>query len=235
MAALVPARPGERVLEAGCGAGAGLLCLTARIHGLTATGVELDPETAALVRANLILNERTGVEIVHGDISDAPAMFRNRAPGFEHRFDHVFANPPWHRVDTTPSPESKRDRARRAGKDTCQKWIATLASLLRQKGSLTLALPTSRLAEALAVCERVRIGSTEIVPLWAHREEEARIILVRGRLGGNAGSRILPGLVLHQPNGSFTPEAEAILRAGHPLFPNAFRKACPAPVPPPLT
>ena len=41
LAAAVAARAGERVLEAGCGAGAGLLCLAARVPGITGLGVEL--------------------------------------------------------------------------------------------------------------------------------------------------------------------------------------------------
>ncbi|MCX7381847.1 MAG: SAM-dependent methyltransferase, partial [Alphaproteobacteria bacterium] len=43
LAAFVPARPGERVLEGGSGAGAGLLCLAARV-AVSGLGVEIDAE-----------------------------------------------------------------------------------------------------------------------------------------------------------------------------------------------
>lgn len=41
LAAAVATQPGQRVLELGCGAGAALLCLAARIPGLALTGIEI--------------------------------------------------------------------------------------------------------------------------------------------------------------------------------------------------
>ncbi|MCE0742852.1 methyltransferase [Acetobacter sicerae] len=223
MAALIPARPGNRVLEAGCGAGAGLLCLKARVENLAVTGFEIDPATAALARINLIFNACNDTEIVTNDICNAGQILRDTPETPPFRFDHIFANPPWHQENATASPEPRRDKARRARKDTLHRWISTFAGLLREKGSLTLAIPSTRLAETLAACEKVRIGSAEIIPLWPHEGEESRIVLIRARRGGQAGSRILPGLVLHKDDGSFTPAAEAILRNGQPLFPESFR------------
>jgi tRNA1Val (adenine37-N6)-methyltransferase len=56
LAASVPARSGQRVVEAGTGAGAGLLCLLARVAGLSAIGIERDADMAALARRNLADN-----------------------------------------------------------------------------------------------------------------------------------------------------------------------------------
>jgi tRNA1(Val) A37 N6-methylase TrmN6 len=42
-------------------------------------------------------------------------------------------------------------------------------------------------------------------------------VLVRGVRGGRAPFRLLPGLVLHQADGGFTPAAEAVLRGGAAL------------------
>ncbi|WP_368041023.1 tRNA1(Val) (adenine(37)-N6)-methyltransferase [Acetobacter estunensis] len=216
MAALVPARPGQRVLEAGCGAGAGLLCLTERIHDLVGTGVELDPAMAELARKNLALNHRTNLQILQSDI---------RTLRLTERFDHVMANPPWHPPTGTPCPDARRDLARRARDRTPEDWIKALAGFLTSGGSLTLAIPASLLARTLAACEHHRIGSTEIVPLWPGGAREARIVLVRGRHLGRGGTRMLPGLTLHRADRHFTEEAESILRDGHAFFPDSFGKS----------
>ena len=56
LAAAIPARPGERVLEGGTGSGAALLCLAARVAGLYAVGIERDAAMAALARDNMAAN-----------------------------------------------------------------------------------------------------------------------------------------------------------------------------------
>src|SRR5277367_7136876 len=52
LAAAVPARAGERVLEVGSGAGAALLCLAARVSGVVGLGLERDAALAALAADN---------------------------------------------------------------------------------------------------------------------------------------------------------------------------------------
>ena len=56
LAAACDARPGQQVIEAGCGAGAVLCQVGVRQSGLTLFGVERDPDAAALARENLALN-----------------------------------------------------------------------------------------------------------------------------------------------------------------------------------
>ncbi len=105
LAAAVPARAGDRVLELGSGAGAAALCLARRVPDCRITGLEIDPEMVVLARANgrgSGLAER--VDFVAGDVLAPPAEIS--AGGF----DHVFANPP-----TCPRrpPTRRRTRARR--------------------------------------------------------------------------------------------------------------------------
>ena len=57
LAASVPATAGQTVLELGCGAGAAILCLAARVPGLHLTGVELQPAYADLARRNAAEND----------------------------------------------------------------------------------------------------------------------------------------------------------------------------------
>ena len=80
LAAGVPALPGQRVLEAGCGSGAGFLCLAARVPGLAIIAVERDPLLAALARENAAANGLAGqVEVIEGDVRDAALARRHRA------------------------------------------------------------------------------------------------------------------------------------------------------------
>lgn len=67
LAAFASVRRGDRVCDLGCGAGALLLLLAARVSPLALSGVEYCPEDAALARRNLSENGLEGA-IYTGDL-----------------------------------------------------------------------------------------------------------------------------------------------------------------------
>ena len=210
LAAGVPARPGERVLEAGCGAGAGLLCLCARVEGLRGVGIEADTDTAALARHNWDVNGLDRLVLHRALLGEIPDGIG--------RFDHAMANPPWHRAGATASPLERRDLARRARPGLLDEWIVELAALLRPGGTLTLILPAAQHARAGGLmCGVGGLGDVTLLPFWPKAERTAKIVLMQGRRGSSGDSVVLPGLVLHQDGGGFTASAERILRQGREL------------------
>ena len=210
LAASIPARPGQRVLEAGCGAGAGLMCLCARVPGLDGVGVEADPGTAALARHNWALNRMDRLSLHEGPVADLPGSIG--------LFDHAFANPPWHRADASASPSGRRDLARRARPGLLDGWIAALASRLRPGGTLTLILPATLHVEASALMHGMAgLGGITLLPFWPKQGRAAKIVLMQARRGSLAAASLQPGLVLHLDGGSYTQAAEHILRGGEAL------------------
>ena len=209
LAATVPARPGQRVLEAGCGAGAGLLCLCARVAGLDGAGIEADPATAALARHNWAAN---GLDRLVAYETRLPAL-----PCGLGRFDHVFANPPWHRASASASPFARRDLARRADPGLLEAWIMALSPLLFASGSLTLIVPAASHAQASGAMHNAGLGAVTLLPLWPKPLVAARIVLLQGHAGSSADGAVMPGLVLHQAGGGYTEEAERLLRGGGAL------------------
>ncbi len=208
LAASIPARPGERVLEGGTGSGAALLCLAARVPGLTGIGVERDAAVADVAAGNVAANGFSGLTIVVADLADAR---------LEGKFDHALANPPWHDPAGTASPDPARAAARRAGPELFALWARRLAAPLRHRGTLTLIVAAAAVPACLAALAAAGCGGPAVLPLWPRAGVAAKLVLLRGVKDSRAPFRLLTGLVLHAPDGAFTPEASAILRAGAPL------------------
>lgn len=207
LAAAVPAQAGERVLEAGTGAGAALLCLAARLPGVAAVGVERDPVLAALASRNIADNGWSArLSVITADVVEAGAALG--------RFEHACANPPWHDPASTASADAARRAAKQGQAGLVASWAAALASCLRRHGSLTFILPAALLTEALAGLDAADCGTRVLAPLWPKPARPAKLILVQGRKSGRGHDRVTPGLVLHRPDGSITEEAERIFRAG---------------------
>ena len=213
LAAHVPARPGETVLELGCGSGAAFLCLLARVPGLRVAALEREPPLAALAAENAAANGWAGrVTLRAGDVADPGALDGLPAAA------HAMANPPYFTAGP-PSPRAARAAAMHAeSRVTLATWARALAAGLRRGGSGTLILPASRHGEGWAALRAAGFGGVGLTPLWPREGRPARRVLLQGRLGSRAEDRVLPGLVLHAGQG-WTPAAEAVLRHAAALEP----------------
>jgi len=208
LAASVPAQVGQSVLEAGTGAGAGLLCLAARVPGVCGLGVEIDPAMVELARQNVVANGLDGLTMVAADVGG----WRG-----DRMFDHAFSNPPWHGTADTPSPVSRRHLATHSGALPIEGWIAAMRLALRPGGSVTLVVPASQFMRAALGLQAADFGQVTLFPLWPKPGRDAKLALVRGYAARRGPDRVCPGLVLHNIDGQFTDEAQSLLRGGAAL------------------
>ncbi len=210
LAASLSVRPGERVLDLGCGVGAAALCLAARCSNADIVGLEREPELIAIARQNATANA-TGFQVFEGDVRWPPAALAPES------FDQVLCNPPYHAARTTqPSPDALRRVANRESEAKLLDWVATALRLLKPRGRLTLIHRADRLGDLFA-CLNDGFGELTVFPLWPHRGQEAKRIILRARKGSATPSRVLSGLVLHETHGGFTKECDAVLRGGQGL------------------
>jgi tRNA1(Val) A37 N6-methylase TrmN6 len=218
-AVLLAAAAGEgagTVHDLGASTGAVGLAVAIRSPEARVLLVERDPAAAALARANIELNalgERAAV--VEADVT-APASVRRAAGLLPDSADLVLTNPPFfegtaHRT----SPDPARASAHALPEGGLDAWLRTCADLLRPRGRLVLI----HRADALPACLRAldgRFGGVSVRPVHARAEEPAIRVLIAGVRGSRAAFSLRPPLVLHGPDGRFTPEVEALHR-GEPL------------------
>lgn len=217
LSAAVPAKPGQKLFEAGIGPGIASLCLLSRVKEIEVDGLEISPEMVSLARINA---DRNGFadrfKIIEGDA-------RMPGPHFEERglkqdsYDHVFANPPYNFKDASRcSPHPLKAGAHAHCSDSLDGWIKGLVALAKPKASITLVHRTEMLAEILAALNG-RAGNCVIRALQSFSNKPATRIIIQAIKASRAPLKLLPPFIVHEEGGEHSKVADGILRGGDAL------------------
>ena len=208
LAAAIAARPGQRVLDLGCGVGTASLCLLARLPGIAVTGLDVQTELAELARANAAANGMGECfTVIEGGVMAPPEAIAR------HPFDHVMTNPPWLEAHSHQRPKSaSKSTGHLEGEAGLAPWLRQAVKFLKRRGTLTVIHRADRLGDLLAALANLPVGALRILPLWPRRGQPAIRVIVSARKEAKTPAELLPGLILHEDDGSFTPAAEDILR-----------------------
>jgi tRNA1Val (adenine37-N6)-methyltransferase len=194
LAAAVPARTGDEVLELGSGAGTASLCLAARVPGVEITGAEIESALVTLSNGNASANGLGEAAVfVTVDVLDLP-------PDMRRDYAHVFSNPPFHDGEGAPATHDAGELA---------DWLTVGVKRTASGGTFTCILRADRMGEALAVLPQTGV---KVFPLHPRDGIAAKRVILQIAKGSRAPFAMLHGLVLHQADGSYTAEADAVLR-----------------------
>jgi tRNA1(Val) A37 N6-methylase TrmN6 len=207
LAAACDARPGERVLDVGCGPGAALLAAAWRRPGVRFTGVEREDAALALARENIALNKlQARVEALAGDVAQRFSAL-GLAP-----FDAALANPPFFDDPATLRAPAPEKAAAWMADEGLMAWTEFLVKSVREGGAITVIHRADRLPDLLGLLTP-KCGSFQVRPVHPFADAPAKRVLVRAIKTGKAPFQLLPPLVLHDRGGAkHRPEVEAILR-----------------------
>ena len=160
-------------------------------------GLEMQRELVRLAGDNAILNGMEArVSVMIGDLLHPPPRL---SPG---AFDHVMANPPYHRARprhaageaaASAAPRSRATPISPPGCASRWRWCGRKA---RSPSSIAPTASTRCSAQIAG-----RAGEVVVFPLWPGEDRPASRILVRARKQVAAPARLAAGLVLHGPDG----------------------------------
>ena len=173
-------RPRWQVCDLGCGIGSLLLLLSQREASLFRTGIELNPEAAALARRNLADNGLDGT-ILTGDLRDPDLQTADR-------FHLVISNPPYFRAGSGTSGGTARMDEACSVEELCR----AAGRLARTGGRFALVYRPERLAELFAALTSARLEPKRMQLLAYNPEKPPFAVLVEAVKDGGPGLEILP-------------------------------------------
>ena len=206
LSSLPKLKRGLRVCDLGCGTGLLGLLLLQRQHELQVTGLDIQPEAIALAERAAAENGLTDRLTFHAhDLRQAKELFPTGS------FDLVVCNPPYYSPGSGAMAEDAAIRTARSEVScTLEELCASSAYLLRWGGSFCLVHKPERLTDVLCSLREAAMEPKRLRLVSATPAHVPSLILVEGRLGGKPGLTVEPPLILQNPDGTPTDEADAI-------------------------
>jgi len=210
LAASVDAKLGDSVLDLGAGVGTAGLCLLSRCPGIKVDALEIQSELVALALDNAQSNHGFDHFVVHqGDVQDPPDSLTGRT------FDWVITNPPWTEAGTGTVPPTLTKAIGHVESDAdLSEWLKAATGFLRHKGTVVMIHRADRIDQIIGTLTRLKMGAITIKALYPSVGKSAIRVVISARKGVRTPAEILPGLILHNADGTFTSEANAVLESG---------------------
>ena len=207
LADFVACSDSARLADLGTGSGIIPLILCRRFGAATAIG--LDNNTAMVERAryNACSNGLTErVEFLPHDILDARKLFPVSS------FDGITANPPFRTPESgRTSPRAGRDRARHESTAGMSEFLTTAKYLVKPTGRIWFIHHPDRLAEFIHRATELKLSLLRLRMVHGSVTSPARIFLAELAKARKGATSVLAPLILHNGDGSYTPEARQIL------------------------
>ncbi len=219
LAASIPARAGQCILDVGCGVGAASFCLAARVAGVHLCGIDIQDTLVDIAQKNRVLNDMEDrARFVCADLLSRPM---DPVPN---SFDHVMANPPFYEAGSGHRPPNEikaRAHMEVAEGASLQNWVDYMLRMTKPKGTVTFINRVERLEETLAAFKG-RLGELILFPIWSMsptgtQARGAKRFILQGRKGIKTPLTFANGLVVHEDDGSYSKKAKAILQEGDGL------------------
>jgi len=194
-----------KVLDFGTGTGVIPLLIADEVEKIVA--VEINSQMAEIARRNFFLNNlQEKISLVEGDYRKHRELFKAE------NFDLVIANPPY--VPVKNGEVNKFQgvaSARHEFTATLEDVVKAARYVLKFHGSFCMIHLASRLCEIVDALHRNQFEMKRLQLIQPKKNRDANLMMLEAIVGGRAGNlKVLPPLVVHEENNSYTAEIKKI-------------------------
>lgn len=202
-------RPGEKVLDLGCGSGIVALILAYRWPSCQLTGLEIQPDLVKLARENVAQNNwQERITIMQGDLRQIERVI----PAGQ--FDCLVSNPPYRKKGTgRMNLEPEQLAARHETMADVASVVKASAWALKNRGRAAFIYPAARGAAVLYELKKQGLEPKRLQTVYSYPGSPAVLLLVEAVKGGGEELTILePFYVYREPEGEYSSEMAACYR-----------------------
>lgn len=194
------------IIDLGTGTGIIPLLLAGRTEAYMITGLEIQAEMCEMAKRSVLLNNlQDKINIVCGDIKNAPAIFGQQ------KFNVVVANPPYMNVGGgLVSPSDTKAISRHEVMCTLEDVINASSKLLMPGGQFAMVHRPERLVDIICLMRSYRIEPKYLRFVHSAPSRKANLVLVKGRMNGNPQLRMMEPLYIYDENGNYSEEINKI-------------------------
>ena len=172
-------------------------------------GVEIQKEIYYLGRISINENKMTDqITLINDDVNNLINTFESDT------FDVITCNPPYFRVNEFSNLNNNmiKSIARHEIEIKLEDICRISKKLLKNNGSLVLVHRTDRLSEIINMLLKYNLQPKRIRFLYPKELENSNLVLIDARKNGNIGLKVLPPLICHNMDGSYTKEVLDMFR-----------------------
>lgn len=194
----------HKILDLGTGTGILPILLAAKTGAQSFKGLEISSEAVDMAKRSVEGNGLGDkIEIIHGDIKEAVSFFGAGS------FDAIVTNPPYTKVGSgIINPADSKAVARHEVCCTLEDVLTAAARLLKPQGRFFMVHRPDRLSDIIEGMRKVKIEPKTLRMVCPREESAPSLILVYGLKNGNPGLNIPSNLVIYNPSGQYTEEAQ---------------------------
>lgn len=190
------------ILDIGCGNAPIPLILSTKTSA-SITGVEIQPDVYDMARRSVSINNLDDrINIVNDDINNYVNIIESDT------FDIITCNPPFFKVSPGSNFNESEYKviARHEVKLDLNQLFKISRKLLKNGGVVSIVHRPDRLIDIISVMRENNIEPKRLRFIYPKEGRECNMILVEGSKNGNSGLKILPPLITHNSDGSYTKE-----------------------------
>lgn len=172
-------------------------------------GVELQKEIYNLaVQSVKINNLEDRITLLNMNVLDIFNVYETDS------FDLITCNPPYFKVNEFSNLNNNmiKSIARHEIEIKLEDICRISKKLLKNNGSLVLVHRTDRLSEIINMLLKYNLQPKRIRFLYPKELENSNLVLIDARKNGNIGLKVLPPLICHNMDGSYTKEVLDMFR-----------------------